>query len=73
MPVLIELNFYEAQTGAQTSAYIQERDGLFYFIRRVPLDVSHYYRSPKNSPKPQDNSSAIEARSAASINQRLED
>ncbi len=59
--------------GHKTPAYIQERDGLFYFVRRVPSDVSRYYRSPKIRQSLRTKSSAIAARSAASINQRLED
>ena len=59
--------------GHKTPAYIQERDGLFYFVRRVPRDVSRYYRSPKIRQSLRTKSSAIAARSAASINQRLED
>ena len=59
--------------GYKTPAYIQERDGLFYFVRRVPSDVSRYYRSPKIRQSLRTKSSAIAARSAASINQRLEE
>ena len=59
--------------GHKTPASIQERDGLFYFVRRVPGDVSRNYRSPKIRQSLRTKSSTIAARSAASINQRLED
>ena len=59
--------------GHKTPAYIQERNGLFYFVRRVPSDVRRYYRSPKIRQSLRTKSMRIAARSAASINQRLED
>ena len=59
--------------GHKTPAYIQERDGLFYFVRRVPSDVRRYYRSPKIRQSLRTKSMPTAARSAASINQRLED
>ena len=65
--------FDEAQIGHKTPAYIQERDGLFYFARRVPSDVRRYSRSPNIRQSLRTKSSAIAARSAESINQRLED
>ena len=65
--------FDEAQIGHKTPAYIQERDGLFYFARRVPSDVRRYSRSPNIRQSLRTKSSAIAARSAASINQKLED
>ena len=59
--------------GHKTPAYIQERNGLFYFVRRVPSDVRRYYRSPKIRKSLRTKSMPTAARSAASINQRLED
>ena len=59
--------------GHKTPAYIQERNGLFYFVRRVPSDVRRYYRSPKIRQSLRTKSMPSAARTAASINQRLED
>ena len=53
--------------------YIQERDGLFYFVRRVPDDLRCNYTSPKNRRSLRTRSLSVATRSAKSINQRLED
>ena len=49
------------------------RSGVFYLVRRIPTDVRHHYRADGVSLSLRTKSSAIAARSAASINQRLED
>ena len=59
--------------GHKTPAYIQERDGLFYFVIRVPGDVRRHYKADRVCLSLRTKSMPIAARSAASINQRLED
>ena len=57
----------------KTPLYIQERDGLFYFVRRVPDDLRCNYTSPKIRRSLRTRSLSVATRSAKSINQRLED
>ena len=56
-----------------TSSYLWFRSGVFYFIRRVPSDVRSHYKAVRVSLRLRTKSMPIAARSAASINQRLED
>ena len=56
-----------------TSSYLWSRSGVFYFIRRVPGDVRRHYNADRVCLSLRTKSMPIAARSAASINQRLED
>ena len=56
-----------------TSSYLWFRSGVFYFIRRVPGDVRSHYKADRVCLSLRTKSMPIAARSAASINQRLED
>ena len=56
-----------------TSSYLWFRSGVFYFIRRVPGDVRRHYKADRVCLSLRTKSMRIAARSAASINQRLED
>ena len=53
--------------------HLSMRSGVFYFVRRIPTDVRHHYRADRVSLSLRTKSMPIAARSAASINQRLED
>ena len=53
--------------------HLSVRSGVFYFVRRIPTDVRQYYRADRVSLSLRTKSMRIAARSAASINQRLED
>ena len=59
--------------GHKSPSYIQQRNGRLYFVRRVPHDIRSHYTSPKVRRSLRTKSMPIAARSAASINQRLED
>ena len=59
--------------GHKSPSYIQQRNGLLYFVRRVPDDIRSHYTSPKIRRSLRTKSISIAARSAKSINQRLED
>ncbi len=53
--------------------HLSMRSGVFYFVRRIPIDIRHHYRADRVSLSLRTKSMPIAARSAASINQRLED
>ena len=53
--------------------HLSVRSGVFYFVRRIPTDVRHHYRADRVSLSLRTKSMPIAARSAALINQRLED
>ena len=53
--------------------HLSVRSGIFYFVRRIPTDLRHHYRADRVSLSLRTKSMPIAARSAASINQRLED
>ena len=53
--------------------HLSMRSGVFYFVRRIPTDVRQHYRADRVSLSLRTKSMPIAARSAASINQRLED
>ena len=53
--------------------HLSVRSGVFYFVRRIPTDVRHHYCADRVSLSLRTKSMPIAARSAASINQRLED
>ena len=59
--------------GHKSPSYIQQRNGRLYFVRRVPDDIRSYYTSPKVRRSLRTKSISVAARSAKSINQRLED
>ena len=53
--------------------HLCERDGVFYFVRRVPVDVLPYYSSKRISISLKTKSASAAIRASKSINQRLED
>ena len=55
------------------SQYISNRDGIFYYVRRIPCDVRQHYSSPRISFSLRTKSLRYAIRSANSVTQRLED
>ena len=55
------------------SQYVSNRDGVFYYIRRVPHDVRLHYASSRISFSLRTKSLRSAARAANSVTQRLED
>ena len=55
------------------SQYVSNRDGIFYYIRRVPHDVRQHYASSRISFSLRTKSLRSAARAASSVTQRLED
>ena len=53
--------------------HLCERGGVFYFVRRVPVDVLPYYSSNRISISLKTKSASAAIRASKSINQRLED
>ena len=53
--------------------HLCERDGVFYFVRRIPVDVLPYYSSNRISISLKTKSASAAIRASKSINQRLED
>ena len=53
--------------------HLCQRDGVFYFVRRVPVDVLPYYSSNRISISLKTKSASAAIRASKSINQRLED
>ena len=56
-----------------TQQYIQSKDGIFYFVRRVPVDVQPYYSSKRISFSLKTRSLNRALRACNSILQKLED
>ena len=56
-----------------TSQYVSNRDGVFYYIRRVPHDVRQHYASSRISFSLRTKSQRCALRAAGSVTQRLED
>ncbi len=56
-----------------TSQYVSNRDGIFYYIRRVPHDVEQHYASAHISFSLRTKSTQHAFRAASSVTQRLED
>ena len=56
-----------------TQQYLQSKDGIFYFVRRVPVDVQPYYSSKRISFSLKTRSLKRAMRACNSILQRLED
>ena len=55
------------------NSYIRVRFGIYYFVRRVPADLQHYYRSDRVSMSLRTKSENAARRTAQSICQRLDD
>ena len=55
------------------SQYVSNRDGIFYYVRRVPNDVRQFYASSRISFSLRTKSQRSAARAASSVTQRLED
>ncbi|MDB4599491.1 hypothetical protein OAI25_02130 [Alphaproteobacteria bacterium] len=55
------------------SQYVSNRDGVFYYIRRIPHDVRQHYTSSRISFSLRTKSLRTAARAAISVTQRLED
>ena len=53
--------------------YIRCRDGIYYFVRRVPDDVKTYYSSDRISMSLRTKSNEVAIRAIKSISQRLDD
>ena len=53
--------------------YVADRDGVFYYVRRVPHDVSKHYASQRISFSLKTKSQHCAVRAASSVSQRLED
>ena len=53
--------------------HLCERDGVFYFVRRVPVDVLPHYSSNRISISLKTKSASAAVRASKSINQRVED
>ena len=56
-----------------TSQYVSNRDGILYYIRRVPHDVRQHYASARISFSLRTKSKQYAFRAASSVTQRLED
>jgi len=55
------------------SSHIRVRFGIYHFVRRVPADLKHHYRSDRVSISLRTKSANIARRTAQSICQRLDD
>ena len=53
--------------------YVADRDGVFYYVRRVPHDVKQHYASSRISFSLRTKSHQSALRAARSVTQRLED
>ena len=53
--------------------YVSNRDGVYYYTRRVPYDVKKHYASDRLSFSLKTKSYANAVRAAQSVTQRLED
>ena len=53
--------------------YVADRDGVFYYVRRVPHDVRQHYASSRISFSLRTKSYQSALRAAKSVTQRLED
>ena len=52
--------------------YIRCRDGIYYFVRRVPDDVKSYYSSDRISMSLRTKSNGVAIRATKSTTQRIE-
>ena len=55
------------------NSYIRVRFGIYHFVRRVPADLQHYYRSDRVSMSLRTKSESAARRTAQSVSQRLDD
>ena len=55
------------------NSHIRVRFGIYHFVRRVPADLQHYYRSDRVSMSLRTKSESAARRTAQSISQRLDD
>ncbi len=53
--------------------HIHVRNGIYYFVRRVPSDLLEHYQAPRISLSLKTKSASTAHRAARSISQRLED
>ena len=53
--------------------YVSCRAGIYYYTRRIPIDVRQYYGSPRLSFSLRTKSSSGAVRAAQSVTQRFED
>ena len=53
--------------------HLYKRDGVYYLVRRVPIDIRSYYSSNRISISLKTKSLATANRAMKSINQRLDD
>ena len=56
-----------------THSHLSVRSGIFYFVRRVPIDVRQHYKTNRISLSLRTRAIYKAVRAAQSINQRLED
>ena len=54
-------------------SHLRNRDGIYHFIRRIPVDLRSHYRSDRICLSLRTKSAAIACRAADSISQRLDD
>ena len=59
--------------GYNSPTYLERRDGVYYFVRRIPLDVRKYYRRHRIRQSLRTKSEARAMRMVSSMSQRLED
>ena len=53
--------------------YLERRDGVYYFVRRIPSDVRKHYHRNRIRQSLRTKSEARAARMVSSMSQRLED
>ena len=58
---------------ANASQCVSNRDGVFYYVRRVPNNVRQFYASSRISFSIKTKSQRSAARAASSVTQRLDD
>ena len=56
-----------------THSHLSVRSGIFYFVRRIPVDVRQHYKADRISLSLRTSAISKAVRAAQSINQRLED
>ena len=53
--------------------YVYNREGIYYFVRRIPTDLGQFYSAPRISFSLKTKSLATALRHAKSVRQKLED
>ena len=66
-------SFREAPDDASVLKHLWCRSGVYYFVRRIPVDVQQHYRSKRVSMSLRTRSPTAAVRAARSVMQRLED